>query len=380
MHLIPSLDPGGAEGMLSRLVANMDKDKFENLVVSMTDIGAIGGAMLSSGIRVTNLRMARGMPSPLAIPRLVRILRKERPDILQTWLYHADVLGTVAARLAPVPVLVWNIRCSNMDMRHYSWLSAAVVRIAAKMSRNPDVIICNATSAREFHARFGYRPRRWEIIPNGFDTNVFRPRSSMREALRAQLGIEPETYVVGTVARYDPMKDHKTLLHGIKYVADRGFNIALVLIGSGADRENGELAAMINHLGMTEVVIPLGVRRDVADLVAGLDLFVLSSAFGEGFPNAVGEAMACGIPCVVTDVGDSAHVVGGVGTVVPANDPIALGKACCDLLSASESNRRVLGEVARKRVEEYFALEHIVQRYQSLYQSLTSRCACERQS
>lgn len=365
-HLITDLDTGGAEMMLAKLVDNMDRERFANTVISLTDRGTLGNEIAASGVPVFALRMRRGIPDPMGIGRLVRLLGREKPDVLQTWLYHADLMGTIASCLARVPVLFWNIRCSDMDMHRYKRLSRLVLQILTRMSGLPDVVIANSETGRRLHERLGYSPRRWEIIPNGFDLEYFRPDPIARQSVREELATPPGTLMIGLVARYDPMKDYPMFLQAAAQTVRECSTVHFLVAGKGVER----LASQIDQLGLGAVVHLLGERRDIPRLMASLDIFALSSAFGEGFPNVVGEAMACGIPCVVTNVGDAAYITGETGIVVPPCDPAAMANAWKQLLEMPLVKRQSLGRNARQRVEDLFSIQGVTRRYESLYRGI----------
>ncbi|MBN1312455.1 MAG: glycosyltransferase [Anaerolineae bacterium] len=370
IHLITDLDTGGAEMMLVKLLSHMDSERFTNVVISLTDRGTLGDCIDALGVPILTLGMRHGLPDPRGIGRLVKLLRQEKPDILQTWLYHADLLGTISARLARVPVLCWNIRCSDMDMRHYSRLSRLVLQILARLSRQPDVVIVNSQAGRQLHEERGYSPRRWETIPNGFDLERFRPNPNAYQALRAELALLPHTLLIGLIARYDPMKDQRMFLQAARQLIDERDDVHFVLAGKDIDLLSGMVDAM--ELGL--YVHLLGERGDIPNLMAALDVLSLSSAFGEGFPNVVGEAMACGVPCVVTDVGDTANIVGETGFVVPPRDPGKMADTWQHLLAMSVEERQALGQSARRRVEKLFSIQAVVRRYEVLYRGIAGDC------
>jgi glycosyltransferase involved in cell wall biosynthesis len=370
LHLISSLDVGGAELSLLRLVCGMDEKRFENHVVSLIPAGAVGARIRSLGVRVDSLAMRRGRASPVAVMRLVRLLRHERPDVLQTWLYHADLLGLIAGYMAGQGCVVWNVRSSDMDMAHYRWLSGATVRACAHLSRLPQAVVVNSEAGRHFHEGVGYRPRRWVVIRNGLDTTEFRPDPAARRALRAEIGGGAEGVLIGLVARYDPMKDHRTFLQAAGILVRGGVNAHFVLAGDGVVAQNSNLGMLVREEGLVGRVYPMGRRDDVSRLLAGLDIVALSSVFGEGFPNVVAEAMACGVPCVVTDVGDAAAIVANTGLVVPRQSPEALAAALLEFVAMNSEERQRLGRLARARVEREFSLERMVSAYEDLYVSL----------
>lgn len=372
LHLITDLDSGGAEIMLWRLLSRMNRARFSNVVVSLTDQGNLGSCIQALGIPVHLLNIRRGRPDPRGIWRFWKILRHERPQVVQSWLYHAGLLGQMVAGLSNGYAAAWNIRCSNMEMRHYPRQTELVVRVLAKLSAIPDAVLVNSEAGRRMHEALHYRPRRWRVIPNGFDVDVFRPDPGAGAPFRKNLGLPAETLLIGLVARYDPMKDHRNFLEAAAYLLKDRPDVHFVLVGRGVEDSNLELAAITQRLNIVKNVHFLGERADIMNVMPALDIVTLSSAFGEGFPNVVGEAMASGVPCVVTDVGDAAMIVGKTGKVVPVKDPEALARAMGQLIDMGATARRRLGLAARRRIEECFSLPAVVHQYEQLYEELAS--------
>jgi len=360
LHLITGLATGGAEGMLARLVTRTDRSRFRSVVVSMTDTGTIGPLIAGAGIPVEALGIRRGTVDPSGVMRLVRVLRRYRPDIVQTWLYHADLLGLIVARLGYARHLAWNIRCSDMA-------GLTLVRaILSRCSAMPERVIINSHAGRRFHEGIGYHPRRWEYIPNGYDTVMLRPDEGARNRLRAALGIDPSATVIGLPARYHPMKDHAGFLAAARQIAADP-DAVFVLLGAGIEPANRDLVRAIEAQGLTLRLRLLGERADMSAVYPALDIATLSSAFGEGFPNALGEAMACGVPCVATDSGDAAEIIGPTGIIVPPRDPQALAEGWRRMITLGHEGRRALGLTARARIVENYDLDRVVQRFEALY-------------
>ena len=370
LHLITDLNVGGAETMLHKLVSHSDRKRFKHHVVSMLDKGVLGDRIQAAGVQVHVLGMRRGRPSFRGSLALRSILRETRPDILQTWMYHADLLGTLAVVGMKNTVLLWNLRNSSLDTSQYRRLSRWTMRACAFLSRHPRIVVSNSEAACHDHMRLGYKPRRWVVIPNGFDISEFAPEPSARLSVRNELRLASETILIGLIARYDPQKDHVTFLQAAAQLAQAEPRVHFLLAGEGATLENPSLAALIQKLNMADRLHLLGCRLDVARLDTALDLATSASAFGEGFSNVVGEAMACGVPCVVTDVGESAQIVGDTGRVVPPRDPASMQNAWKELLALDENARRSLGQRARQRIEQNYSLVHIVHEYEMLYTSL----------
>lgn len=355
--------------MLAKLVSGMDKERFSNQVICLLPEGVIAERIREVGVPVRTLNFNRSRPSLRGLLCLVRLLRQAKPHILQTWLYHADLLGMMARKAAGVKCLAWNIRNSEMEFAYYSPLTKIVVRLCARFSFSPDAIIANSFAGRDQHIQMGYRPDRFSIIPNGFDTDVFCPDLKRRLFARKALGIDNGDALVGMVARFDAQKDHATFIEAAATVVKSISGVKFLFCGEGLDVNNYSVMSLLEKFSLVSKVLLLGRRNDVPDIMNALDILV-SSSFGEGFPSVIGEAMACGIPCVATDVGDSARIVGDTGVVIPPKDPSALADGICKLLTISASERVVLQQRARRRIVEHFALPRVVRQYESLYTEL----------
>lgn len=347
--------------MLAKLVTRSDRSRYLHTVVSLLATGPIGEKIKAAGIPVHSLGMRRGVPSLTGLHRLLLLLRRTPPAVIQTWLYHADLLGLLGGLIAQAPV-IWNIRSS-----YHLGLSAPVTKACALLSRLPAAVVVNSKAGREIHAGLGYRPREWQWIPNGFDLDSFAPDQLARWSVRQELGLPNDALLIGMIARYDPQKDFPTFAEAAGLLLRGGPPATFLLAGDGITAENGELCQLLDAEGLLGTVRLLGRRHDVPRIMAALDVATLTSD-GEGFPNVVGEAMACGVPCAVTNVGDSATIVGDTGRVVPRRDPAALAAAWRDLLALSPDDRRALGERARSRIEANFGLDRIVLEYEVLYE------------
>lgn len=367
VHVISDLDTGGAEVMLAKLVGAMDRGRFFNTVISLTDRGQLGEQIESSGVAVHTLGMKRGRPDMWALPRLVRLFKTLNPTIVQSWLYHADFLSTLAVKFSGSHRLAWNVRCSDMDFKHYPPLTRWVQRMLAQWSATPTAVIVNSEAGKQQHERIGYRPRRWEVIPNGFDTQRFHPDLNVRCSLRKEWSVPEDAVIVALVARVDPMKDHPTFLDAAQVVRKARQHARFLLVG----KDTETLAPVIAAKGLTDRVRVLGFRNDVECLLPGTDVLCLSS-YGEGFPNVLGEAMACGVPCVSTDVGDARSIIFDTGLVVPARDPAALAHAMIDLIDRGPAARATLGLAARERIEKTYSLPMIVEQYMATYSDLAT--------
>jgi glycosyltransferase involved in cell wall biosynthesis len=374
-HLVTSLGQGGAELMLARLLSRIDRDRFDCEVICLGESGAVADLIHATGIPVTILGMRRGRPSAAGFCRLTGQLRRSRPHVLQTWLYHADLAGLLAGRWTGVPSIVWNIRASDMDMSQYRTMSALTIRACARWSHQPTAVVVNSWAGQRHHESLGYRPRRWVLIPNGVDTGMFRPDRDARASLVAELGVDAETILVGLIGRFDPMKDQAGFLRAAAIVARTHRGVQFVMAGTSVDWDNPILADLVRSLDLQGRVHLLGSRADMPRVTAALDM-AISSSFSEGFSNVLVEAMACGVGCIATDVGDSRLIIGSTGDVLPPKDSVALGAAIEKRIAVGPRERAALGRSARARVLEEFDLPIAVARYEQLYASLAEASAC----
>ncbi len=373
-HVITTLGTGGAETMLYRLLCAMDRRRFRNSVIALGGEGLLGERIRAAGIPVECLDL-RPRDAVAGIVRLVRALRREQPQVIQTWMYHADLLGSLASvTLRDVPV-AWNIRCGGLDpaidKRGTIWIS----RVNAALSRAlPDRIAACSESGLATHAAAGYARAKMLVIPNGFDTDRYRPDYSRRRRLREELGLAPGTLLVGAVGRFDRAKDHATLCRAAGIVCRENPGIHFVMCGQEIDSRNAWLTERLEAEGIANRTHLLGRREDIPEIMAALDVFVSSSAV-EGFPNAIGEAMACGVPCVATDAGDSRRLVGDTGLIVPVRDAQALAGCVLQLTGAGSEVTRALGARARARICECFGIAAAARQYERFYLEMATGCA-----
>lgn len=366
-HVISGLATGGAQAMLAKLL-EAPGAPHEQLVVTLCPGGALRPRVAATCVELHDLGLARGRASPAALLRLSRLLRRFAPDLVHGWMYHGNLAALLAARLAGgrLPVL-WNIRHSLHDLGLEKTATRLVIRAGAPLSRLADAVVYNASTSALQHQRHGYAPFGTEVIPNGFDTARFRPDPAARAAIFRELGLAPATRLVGLAARYHPMKDHAALIEAASRLAAGGTDLHLVLAGEDVTPANAALRAAIARSGLADRVSLVGERQDMPRMLAALDLAVLCSAWGEGFPNVLGEAMACGVPCLATDVGDCRMLVEGTGQVVRPGDAEALAAALASLLAMPRQALRDRGMAARARIERDFALPAVVRRYDALY-------------
>lgn len=356
VHIITGLNRGGAEHALFRLVGQ-ERDPSQVRVISLMDGGIFKAQLEALGIQVTCLQMRPGLPSPLKWWRLVRLLKTWQPRLVQTWMYHADLLGGLAARTARLPVC-WGIRHSDLSREGNKPTTLFVARVCAWISRWVPVraISCSARAA-EIHRAFGYQVP-FVVVPNGLDVAAWAPCADQRGPVRMALALPAQAFVFAHAGRKDPQKDHATLARAFSRVHAARPDAHLLLCGEGLVPGEGYFEHLPFSPSAREAVLGLGPRDDLPQLWRAADAFVLSS-YGEAFPNVVAEAMACGLPAVVTDVGDAAEIVGETGKVVPPMNEQALAQAMLDLMRMSDDERQRLGAAARERVQACFTLERM---------------------
>ena len=378
VHLIAGLGLGGAERQLLYVVRNLSGDNVRHVVISMTDKGALGDAFEGSGVDVYCLGMIRGRINFGGLFRLRALLKDLDAQVLQTWMYHAGFLGLVVGRLVGVPSIVWNLRCSNMDLGDYGRITGMVVKICAHLSGFVPMAVVNSQAGLRWHEQLGYHPKNWRLIYNGFDLDRFAPNADAKRMVCKSLGIDPGTRLVGLVARYDPMKGHGTFLAAAREVVAAQPDTHFILVGKDVDDSIPALRMAVHTNGLDGRVHMLGARNDISELTAAFDVAVSSSLYGEGFPNTIGEAMACGVPCVVTDVGDSAAIVGDLGWVVPLGDAPALAQAVLTALDLDAGKRVQLSQDIRAHVAALYGLDTMTAAYHDLYAGLIARTQDEK--
>jgi len=372
LHLITGLGVGGAERTLQQVVEGLDPARFRSTVVSLGDLGVVGGELSVAGVPVTAMGLKPGIGAGLGVRRLARLLQESRPDLVQTWMYHADLLGLLAARASGSPPLAWNVRGGVQAWSDLGLSTGLVMRLCAWKSPKPDVVVVNSEFGLRQHEAIGYRPRAWRLIRNGIDLRRFRPMPEARRAARAALKAEDDQVVFGVVGRYHRKKRIPEIVQAFGKTARSEPPALLALVGEGMASTNKELMKGVKRQGTGERVRLVGPTQEVPYWLNGMDVLV-SASVSEGFPNVVAEAMACQVPCVATDVGDTRLLIGDCGEAIPAGDPEALGAAMGAMLALGSERRRRLGERARRRVEDEYGLERMIGAYQALYAELAAR-------
>jgi glycosyltransferase involved in cell wall biosynthesis len=375
IFIIVGLTSGGAEMMLYKLLSKIDRQRFSPTVISLMDRGTLADRIEALNIPVHTLGMKQGgLPTPKMILKLVSIVRAAQPDLIQGWMYHANLAAQFANVLSLkfVPI-IWNIRHSLDSLSNESKSTAAVIKASIPLSTFAKRIIYNSQISSLQHEKLGYPANRKITIPNGFDPDLFQPSLANRQSVRAELNLPADCILIGRFARFHEMKDYPNLLRAAAILLKDCPDVHFLLIGRDLNDENQPLVQLIKELGIGDRLHLKNESKDIPYYTSALDIATTSSSHGEAFPNVVGEAMSCGVPCVVTDVGDSGWIVGETGFVVPTRDPVALAKGWQKLIELGAEGRSKLGKLARDRAVSCFALDSVVAEYERLYESAVAR-------
>ena len=366
-HVITGLGGGGAEFMLARLCAALPRDEFELQVISLTGGGPVAAQLRALSVPVIELGMHGAMLNGLLALR--RELRAWAPDVVQTWLCHADLIGGLVTRVALGVPVIWGVHQAEYDPATTPWSTRAVLRACAVLAQHvPARVVSCSEAGKRARIAAGFPSAIFDVIPNGVDISLFRPDAQAGARLRAELGVDPDTLLIGMPARWHVDKDHALLCATATRVLQVCPSVRFVLCGDGIEAHNTALAALVSSTGRADAFHLLGFRVDMPALLAALDVGVLSSRT-EAFPNVVAETMACGVPCVATAVGDVAAIIGDAGRVVPARDAQALAAALIEVLRMPNAQRVVLATQARTRVVERFSLSAVAARYADVYRA-----------
>ncbi len=365
--VITGLSTGGAETMLAKLLARSSRRRISPAVISLMRCsgGPVETRIRQLGVPVHSLGMAAGRPSPGALFSLNRLLRTIAPAVISGWEVHGNVAACCASWLLGIPS-VWNVRGSLDDPASEKMRTRAWIRALGLLSRHPQAIVYNSHRARRQHEAAGYCASSGVVIPNGFDCGVFRPDPAARSGVRRELNLAEDAFVIGMMARFHPVKDHPTLIDAAGRAARAGVPLHLLLAGTGCDAANRELSAQIARAGLAGRASLLGERSDAPRLTAALDLACLTST-AESFPNAVGEAMACGVPVAATGVGDTAALLDGWSWTVPPRRPDEMAAALVRWYEMGAGRRTALGAAARRRIQAQFDLGRVAEKFDHIH-------------
>ncbi|EKO3726007.1 glycosyltransferase [Vibrio metschnikovii] len=368
LHIITSLNDGGAEAVLYRLCA-CEKNN-EHIVISMMDGGKYGPLLKAIGIEVYCLNMPQGRVSLSGLWHLFKLLRALKPDVVQTWMYHADLIGGVIAKFSGVRNIVWGVHHTTLVKGESKRSTILIAKVNALISSFiPHKIIYCAEKSRQVQELIGFNIQRGRVVPNGYNINDFMPNLNARMTFRQEIGVMDEVLLIGHVGRYHPLKDYPTLVNAVGLLTKQKSALKAAMVGSDLTTDNIKLNQLLKDNICNEHITLLGRRSDITTVMNGFDLFVLSSV-SEAFPNVLAEAMACGTPCVTTNVGDAAVIIGDTGWVVPPKNPQALAKAMLEAIDEKQNNPQAWQarkQACRERIVNNFSIEKMVESYHQVW-------------
>lgn len=367
LHITTGLNDGGAEAMLYRLCVNDRSNR--HVVVSLMDGGKYGPMLTERGIEVHTLDLKRHQITIPALIRLFFLVRSYRKYVVQTWMYHGDLLGGIMAYVNGFDRIVWGIHNTVLEPGLSTRTTIWIARILAKLSWwLPDYIIACSNRSIQVHSDLGYDSGKMKFVPNGYDISMFYPdKIASADYLPSLNPLIKNRPIIGVVGRYDPYKDHDNLFAALSLLHERQVPFFCILVGKGMDEDNLVVKEKLKSLKIIDDIALLGQRSDIVNMMNVFDIHVLSSS-AEAFPNVVCEAMACGTPCVVTDVGDAAHIVGDTGWVVPPKNPAALAEAIEQaIVSLRDPDWSERCRLSRQRIEENFSIDRVVAMYSEVW-------------
>jgi glycosyltransferase involved in cell wall biosynthesis len=369
LHVITGLAQGGAEAVLASVIGEL-RSETDFVVVSLMSKGVYGGRLEKLGVPVFCVGMKKRPGDLFKLWKLYRIIRREKPDVVQTWMYHANLFGGIAARMAGVKRIVWGLHHSTLDRRHDSFTTLLIARLGGLFSPCLcDRIISCSKRAAKIHIDANYSRKRMIVVPNGYAVERFAPNADKRELARKACGFPEDAVVFGLAARYNPQKDHATFLHAAMLVkkAATGRRALFAMCGDGVDEQNEEIKRLVDECGLASDIALMGRLDDMPAFMNAIDFNVLSSSHGEAFPNVLCEAMACGTPCIATDVGDCAEILADTGWIVSPRAPEKLAEAMLAAMNEPASRAKERRVAARARIVENYDIRKIAQEYYKIW-------------
>ncbi len=366
-HISTGLETGGAEVQLQRLLAAFNKNKFEMMLIGLDRDTYLADRIRELGIPVHTLDLKK---NPRAIVKAYQLLKAFNPDVIHGTLYEGGVVGTVFRRfLAKKPPVIWTIHDGLENYRKEPLRKQIQLRLWGLMSGLPECLMYVSHLSCEQHLAWGFNNKKALVIPNGVDTQRFQPNPAAGKTIRKSLNIPQDAFVIGITARFHPVKNHAGFINSAAILAKSHPGTHFIMVGTNIDGNNQALVDLIKSHGLQDNIHMLGNREDIPDIVNAYDVAALTS-FGEAFPLTLGEAMAVGVPCVATDVGDNDYIIKDTGRVVPADDDMAMANAWKDMLEMDKNQFKQLGEAALQRVLSKLAFSQQVQQHEGLYETL----------
>jgi glycosyltransferase involved in cell wall biosynthesis len=370
LFLIRSLDVGGAQRQLIALAKGLRQRGHAVSVAVFYGGAALEPELIEAGLRLCDLHKQGRWEIFSFLGRILKLARREKPDVLYSYLPEANLPAILLKPVCRSLGIVWGVRASNVDLPRYDWTARWLFQAECLLSRFPDLIIVNSLAGRDYHLQHGFPGTKLAVIANGIDTERFKPDKRARALVREEWGISDNERLIGLVGRIDPMKGHQTFLQAASLLAGRAQEVRFVCIGDGPEPYCSQIKALAQNLGLGEQLIWAGARNDLPTVYNAMDILSSASAYGEGFSNVVGEAMACGVPCVVTDVGDSARIIGGTGIVVPPGNPEEMARAWQTMLKILRDRQDHIGQRARARIVGKFGVDTMVEKTDAALQAL----------
>ena len=364
LHIITGLKVGGAENALHRLIVNSPKE-LKHEVLCLTKGGAMHEVFLDSNINVITLDFKKSFFNSFFF--LIRLIRVKSPDVVQTWLYHANLIGGIAAKIVGIKVVIWGLRGTAIPQSVFS-IHSLIIKLGSFLSYIiPSSIVCNANTVSDFHVQKGYSKNKIAIINNGFNINK---EILYKEELLNEIGsLDSNSLIIGTVGRYDKLKDYPNMINAFSIIMKEYPNVHLLMIGRGLDISNSELMSMLSSSLDISKVHLLGERSQISNYLNLMDIFCLSSR-NEGFPNVVAEAMLMKVPCVATDAGDASSLISDIGILVPVEDHIKLALGLKYMIEIGNKKREKIGELSYLHIKSNFSIKKNISQFSKLYMKL----------
>ncbi|CAA9891289.1 Glycosyl transferase [Candidatus Methylobacter favarea] len=371
-HVIITLSLlGGAERMLMRLLLAKPESTDKKMVLVLCRAGAWGEELRSAGVSVHELGMESFLDIPRVFFQLKKFISSFQPDIVQTWMYHADFLGGLAAYLSGYKNIIWGIHRTSLSISDTK-STLVIMKLCALWSRwVPKKIICVAEAGRLAHVAAGYDASRMLVIPNGFDFSKLSATTEQRNALRKDCNFSDDELIIGCLGRFHQVKGQDNFVKAAAIVARSHKKVKFLMVGKNCDVNNVKLIGWINEHNLQDYFVLLGEREDVPVCLTAMDVFCMPSRT-EGFPLCLGEAMAMGLPCVATKVGDTAVLAGGTAILAPTQDEQALAQGLLKVIALTKEQRTEMGKQSKEHVIAEFSIDKVCERFNAVYQEIVT--------